>query len=174
MIYNSILKCLPETRHFKFRRPRYFLSTELWAKYTWHMQTTYRYLLIQKLFIITMAQLIWTSLHIIRQYEKEMFFQTKNWPWLAYTLLLCYVYIIRCDCDVFVCTRAGSIVLCKYWERYIHECIPAFDWPDDMLQADMVIYKQVQNLPLIGEYSNVIIRHVTWAYEDFRSFTEPL
>ena len=72
------------------------------------------------------------------------------------------------------CTSAGSIVLCKYWERSIHECTPAFDWPDDMLQETWFVYKQVQAQPLIGEYSHVIIRHVTWAYENFRSFTEPL
>ena len=130
IIYYAILKCLPEIGHFKFRRPRMFLTLN--CKQKTHMQTTYRYLLIQKHFIITMAQLIWTSLHIIRQYEKEMFYQTKNWlKMISVAGLLYHVYIIRCDC---VCTSAGSIVLCKYWERSIHECTNAFDWPDDMLQ----------------------------------------
>ena len=133
------------------------------------MQTTYRYLLIQKHFIITMAQLVWTSLHIIRQYEKEMCYQTKH-DSLGWTT--CHVYIIRCDCK---CVHARVRVnrLCKYWERSIHEW-PAFDWPDDMLQETWFVYKQVQAQPLIGEYSHVIIRYVTWAYENFRTFTEPL
>ena len=108
------------------------------------------YLLIQKHFIITMAQLIWTLLHIIRQYEKEMFNQTKNWlKMISVAGLLYHVYIIRCDCDC-VCTSAGSIVLCKYWERSIHKCTPAFDWPDDMLQETWLFTNRCRTSLLLG------------------------
>ena len=44
--------------------------------------------------------------------------------WIERSVNKCvHVYIIRCDCDC-ISTSVGSIVLCKYWDRSIHEWTP--------------------------------------------------